>query len=109
MSIKQKADELYRLHQQEVEMQKADQSVRNEYELTELRLKKKILESEIECAVASRTLVLIAAFFKTGRMTAIRDDGTRMDSDPVVTGRDIQDYWNGRGEAERLARWSLGL
>ena len=107
MSLKEKAAEIERLAKREFELNKVEQNVRNEHERTLLRLNIRILTAEIDSAVASRSMALIDAYFNTGQMTAIRADGGRRNGAPVVTGKAIQDYWNARGEAERLACWSL--
>lgn len=103
---------IYRLEQlrnRRAHIETAPQTVEREMTLTRLDMDIEILDCAIRSKVAERVLVFLESWRKTGRFTAIRQDGARMDADPVVTGIPVQDFWNVRGEAHRLARWSFGL
>lgn len=103
---------IYRLEQlrnRRAHAETAPQTVEREIALARLDMEIEILDCAIQSSIAKRVLVFLDIWRKTGSFTAIRQDGARMDADPVVTGIPVQDFWNVRGEAHRLARWSFGI
>lgn len=91
------------------ELNKGHQTVDKELESTLLDLEISILKSDQRKLLASRALIFLDAWRKTGRFTAIRRDGVRRDSNQVITGDRLQDFWNVRSEALMLANWSLWI
>ncbi len=108
MTAKEKWKRLEKLLANRKDLNLAPQTVAREYEAAQLDIEITLLECEVKAAVSKRARIFLDAWIKAGRFTAIREDGARMEAAPVVTGVPVQDFWNAKGEAYRLANWSLG-
>ena len=89
-------------------LNRVPQTVEREFEIARLDMEIIVIECETRAATAKRVLLFLDAWRKTGRFTAIREDGVRREASPVVTGVPVQDFWNVIGEAHTLANWSFG-
>lgn len=82
------------------------QTVEGELHLALLECELAIANAKEQIAISELVALFLNAYKKTGTFTAIRSDGTRLKSSPYKTGRGIQDFWNVRSEAYRLANWN---
>jgi len=107
--MKEKIEHLKKLTKYREGLNLHPQTVGREFEAAQLDMEIAILEGEIRAAVAQRALFFLDTWRKTGRFTAIREDGARREANPVATGVPVQDFWNVRSEAHKLANWSFGI
>lgn len=84
------------------------QTVARELDMSKLNLQIVLVESEIRTDIANTALIFIDAWEKTGTFTAINEKGERLEARPHVTGAPVQDFWNVRSTALKLAHWSYG-
>ena len=85
------------------------QTVSREFKTARIDMEIAVLESKLRRCLAERVIIFLDAWRQTGRFTAIRDDGATMEANPVVTGDPVNDFWNVRGEAHKLANWSFWI
>lgn len=108
-TVQEKADQLRIALRRREQLQETMQSVFREFELARLDMEIIALECEVRSAVAKRVVLFLNAWHGCGRFTAINDNGVRRECKPTITGNEVQDFWNVRGEAHKLANWSFGI
>ena len=108
-TMRETIERLEKLRKHREYLNLAQQTVEREFEAARLDMEIAIIECEVRSAIAKLVLIFLDAWRRTGHFTAIREDGVRRESNPVVTGVPVQDFWNVRGEAHTLANWSLGI
>lgn len=108
-TMRETIERLEKLRKNREGLSRVPQTVEREFEAAQLDMEIAIFECEVRPAIAKRVQIFLDAWRKTGRFTAIREDGARREANPVVTGVPVQDFWNVRGEAHTLANWSFGI
>lgn len=107
--MRETIERLEKLRKHREGLNRAPQTVEREFEAAQLDMEIAILECEVRPAIAKRVQIFLDAWRRTGRFTAIREDGARREANPVVTGVPVQNFWNVRSEAHKLANWSFGI
>ncbi len=99
--------ELRRLRSVSESIKRAKQSVENEIEDFKLTSEIKRLECVIELERLKLLDFCLNTYSKTGQVTLMRKDGTRIKANPYPGSTSLHTFWNLKSELYYIVNWTL--